>query len=166
MNGKDKARNKIHLFFFAGTFLHELAHYLFALLLGKAEGFSVLPGIEGDRFVFGSVKARARYKVLTSFIATAPLIWWTVLLLLMVHFRLIIMRGGRIPKVDFSLLLRKVRSLSRGDILFIWLFLQMLWAGRLSVTDLKNAAKGFLSVSGIFFLAAIAVLVYFSKTFL
>ena len=154
------------IFFFAGTFLHELAHYLFALLLGKAEGFSVLPGIEGDRFVLGSVKSRARYKVLTSFIATAPLIWWAVLLLLMVHFRLLIMRGGGIPRVDLSLLLRKVRSFSRGDILFIWLFLQMLWAGRLSVTDIKNAVKGFLSVSGIVLLAAIAALVYFSKTFL
>jgi len=154
------------IFFFAGTFLHELAHYLFALLLGKAEGFSMLPGIEGDRFVFGSVKSRARCKVFTSFIATAPLIWWAVLLLLMVHFRLLIMRGGGIPKVDFSLLLRKVRSFSRGDVLFIWLFLQMLWAGRLSVTDIKNAVKGCLSVSGIVLLAAIAALVYFSKTFL
>jgi hypothetical protein len=154
------------IFFFAGTFLHELAHYLFALLLGKAEGFSVLPGIEGDRFVFGSVKSRARYKVFTSFIATAPLIWWAVLLLLMVHFRLLIMRGGGMPKVDFSLLLRKGRSFSRVDILFIWLFLQMLWAGRLSVMDIKNAAKGFLSVSGVVFLAAIAALVYLSKTFL
>lgn len=154
------------IFFFVGTFLHELAHYLFALMLGRAEGFSVVPAIEGDKLVFGSVKSRTKYKVLSSFIASAPLIWWAVLVLLMIHLRLLIMRGSGIPKIDFSLLVRRVRLFSRWDILFIWLFLQMLWAGRLSATDMKNFAKGFLSVSGIVFIAAIAALVYFSKTFL
>lgn len=154
------------IFFFVGTFLHELAHYLFALMLGRAEGFSVLPAIDGDKLVFGSVKSRTRYKVLSAFIASAPLIWWAVLVLLMIHLRLIIMRGSGFPKIDFSLLSGRGRLFSRWDILFIWLFLQMLWAGRLSATDMKNFAKGFLSVSGIVFIAAIAALVYFSKTFL
>ena len=48
------------IFFFPGTFLHELAHYVAALVLGKAEGFSVWPRMEGNSFVFGSVKSRTR----------------------------------------------------------------------------------------------------------
>lgn len=153
------------IFFFFGTFLHELSHYLFALMLGRAEGFSVLPRIEGESFIFGSVKSRTRYKVLSSFVASAPLIWWAVLILLMIHLGFI-RTGSGMPEVNAAAVLRRLRSFSLRDLLFIWLFLQLLWAGRLSGPDIKNFSRGLLSVSGLVFLAAAVAVVYFSRRFL
>ena len=152
------------IFFFFGTLLHESAHYLFALIFGKAEGFSVLPKTEGNRFVFGSVRSRTRYRVLSSFIAAGPLLWWGLLFLILIHVRVVRLTGG-MPAIDFGPVLKKLRSFSWGDLFFIWLFLQFLWAGRPSMQDIKNFFRGLLSVSGAVFLAAAAALVYFSEKF-
>ncbi len=150
------------IFYVFGTFMHEIVHYVAALLLGKAEGFSIMPHVEGGSFVFGSVKSRVRYKVLSSFVAMAPLLWWAVLFLILRHLRLIEL-SGRMPNVRFGFLVERLQSFSVKDALFIWLFLQMLWAGMLSTQDVKNFFKGLLSVSGCVLVAIAAVLVYFSR---
>lgn len=150
------------IFYFLGTCLHELAHYIAALILGKAEGFSVLPKIEGDRFIFGSVKSRARYKVLTSFIAASPLVWWAVLVLILMHFHVIRISSG-MPEIDTGMIIRRIESFSLPDLFYIWLFMQMLWAGKLSMQDIKNFFRNLFSVSGFVLISAVAALIYFFK---
>jgi hypothetical protein len=54
---------KIKLFcravlFLFGTFLHEFSHFAVALFLGKPEGFSIMPRMEGGVYIFGAVRAR------------------------------------------------------------------------------------------------------------
>jgi glycosyltransferase involved in cell wall biosynthesis len=150
------------IFYLFGTFLHELAHYCAAALLGKAEGFSIMPRIEDDSFIFGSVKSKVRYKIFSSFVAIAPLLWWAVLILAFIHFGLIGM-SGRVPKVHFPMLFQKIRFFSFRDALFIWLSIQMIWAGMLSMRDIRNVLKGFFSFSGLLLAAGVASLVYLSR---
>jgi len=147
------------IFFFPGTFLHELAHYVAALFLGRAEGFSVWPKIEGNSFVFGSVKSRTRYKVLSSFIALAPVIWWGVLVLALRYLHFIGTPNG-VPSINFGMIVMKLKAFTSSDALFLWLFLQIVWAGRPSLQDVKNFISGFFSVSGVMLISAVAAVIY------
>ena len=147
------------IFYFFGTCLHELAHYVAALLLGKAEGFSVIPRIEGARFVLGSVRSRVRYKFLSSFIASAPLVWWAILFLTLLYLHIIQVRNG-MPIIPSGLAAKRLKAASFSDLLYLWVFIQLLWAGHLSVEDLKNVLRGMLSVSGMVFLSAVTILLY------
>jgi len=54
----------------------------------------------------------------------------------------------------------KLKSFTSSDILFIWLLLQILWAGRPSLQDLKNFIRGFFSISGIMLVSVAAGLIY------
>lgn len=152
------------IFFFPGTFLHELAHYGMALVLGEAEAFSIWPRIEGGNFVFGSVKSRTRYKVLSSFIALAPVIWWVVLVLTLryLHF---IGTLNCVPSINFGMIALKLKSFTSSDTFFLWLFLQILWAGRPSMQDVKNFIKGGVSVSGIMLVSVVTALIYIIRRF-
>ncbi len=152
------------IFFFPGTLLHELAHYCAASLFGKAEGFSVRPKVEGNSFVFGSVRSRTRYRVLSSFIAIAPLLWWIALFFLLEYLR-VIRRGSGIPGINFGLVAGKLRHFSLSDAFALWLFLQILWAGRPSLQDIKNFLTGFLSFSGLLLLSIAAGLIYLLRYF-
>ena len=147
------------IFYFFGTCLHELAHYVAALLLGKAEGFSVIPRIEGTRFVLGSVRSKVRYKFLSSFIASAPLVWWAILFLTLLSLHIIQVRNG-MPIIPSGLVAKRLKAVSFSDLVSLWVFIQLLWAGRLSVEDLKNVLRGMLSVSGMVFLSVVTVLFY------
>jgi hypothetical protein len=131
------------VFLLAGTFLHELTHYIAALILGRPAGFSVVPRICGDSIVLGSVTARTRFQVFSSFIAIAPLIWWPVLYRFFMHFAL--------PSL-------KMKPFSLENLLFLWLGIQLLWAGRLSSQDVRNFFAGLFSFSGLFLLLTIAAL--------
>jgi hypothetical protein len=153
------------IFFFPGTCLHELAHYIAALILGKAEGFSVRPKVEGGSFVFGSVKSSSKYKVLSSFIAIAPLLWWVVLVLILRYLH-VIGAGNSVPAIHFGMMVKKLKSFSLSDAFFLWLFMQILWAGRPSLQDVKNFFRGFLSVSGILLISMAAGLIYMTRHFI
>jgi hypothetical protein len=85
--------------------------------------------------------------------------------MIMVHLGLL-RTGSGMPEVDVAPALGRLRDFSLPDLLFIWLFIQLLWAGRLSLTDIKNFFRGLLSVSGLVFLSAAAALIYFSKRFM
>ena len=147
------------VFYLFGTFLHELSHYTAALFLGKPEGFSLMPKIEDGSFIFGSVKYRVRYKVLSSFIASAPLLWWVFLILMLLHFKLVLMSWW-VPGLNYSLIWQRLKSFSLSDVVLIWLFIQLLWAGRLSSKDVKNFFSGIFSVSGLVLISTIALIIY------
>jgi len=154
---------KIKLFcksilFLFGTFLHELSHFTVALLLGKPEGFSILPRIDGDSFIFGEVRARVRYKVLAVFIATAPLAWWVVLFFIVKHM-LTASQGPDIQGLNIAIFLEKLKSLSLRDVFPLWFAFQLLWAGRPSMQDMKTFFRGIVSPSGLFMISAAVLLV-------
>ena len=154
---------KIKLFFKSilflfGTFLHELSHFTAALLLGKPEGFSILPKVGGDSFIFGEVRARVRYKVLGVFIATAPLVWWVILFFMVKHI-LPVSQVSDMQGLSIAAIMGKLTSLSLRDVFHLWLACQLLWAGSLSLQDMKTFFRGILSLSGLFFIAVAVLLV-------
>ena len=131
-----------------GTFLHELAHYAAAQLLGKPEGFTVLPRREGNAVVFGRVTARVRYRVLSVFISAAPLIWWLAFVLLMEHLGIVLINWS-LPDVHFTLSQERFKAFSLDGLFYLWLSVQLLWAGRLSVQDIKSLLAGLFCISGV-----------------
>jgi hypothetical protein len=145
------------ILFLFGTFLHEFSHFAVALFLGKPEGFSIVPRREGDVFIFGAVRARVRYRVLSVFIAAAPLIWWILLLFVLRHAHAV-HPGTDIQGPGISRLLEKLRSFSIHDIFSLWLAIQLLWAGRLSAQDIKTCIQGIISISGLVFILLAALL--------
>ena len=52
------------------------------------------------------------------------------------------------PKVYITLSFERFASASPVDLLFLWLATQLLWAGRLSMQDIKMCLAGLFSVSG------------------
>ena len=158
---------KIKLFckavlFLFGTFLHESSHFTAALLLGKPEGFLVLPRIEGDSFIFGEVRARVRYKVLGVFIATAPLVWW-VALFFMVKNILPVSQGPEMQGLDIAVLPEKLKTFSARDVFPLWVACQLLWAGRLSMQDIKTCFNGIVSTSGLVLILSAVLLFKFVR---
>ncbi len=141
--------------FLPGTFLHELAHFTAALLLGKPLGFSLLPRRSGNSIVFGSTTARVRYKVLSVFISLAPLVWWLALLFLLNYFRIIHFTLAE-PNIRFLMPWEKLVPPSLHEVLFLWLAAQLLWAGRLSLQDIKTLLGGIFSLSGLVLIAGSA----------
>ena len=150
------------IFFLFGTFLHEFSHFTAALLLGKPEGFSILPRIDGDSFVFGEVRARVRYKVLGVFIATAPFVWWIILYFMVKHI-LPDSQGSDMQGINIAFFLEKLKSLSLRNIFSLWFSSQLLWAGRLSIQDMKTCLRGIVSPSGFFMISAAVLLIKFLK---
>ena len=59
------------------------------------------------------------------------------------------------PIISSGLVVKRLKSVSFSDLFYLWVFIQLLWAGHLSVEDLKNVLKGMLSVSGIVFLSVV-----------
>lgn len=147
-------------FFLAGTFLHELSHFAAALLLGKPEGFSILPKVVGDYFVFGEVRARVRYKVLGLFVAIAPLVWWVVLFFMVKHI-LQAYNGPDMQGLDLAIFIEKLKARSLRNVFYFWFSWQLLWAGRLSMQDMKTCFRGMMSPSGFFLTSASLLLAKF-----
>ncbi|MFO0752181.1 MAG: hypothetical protein U0411_02510 [Thermodesulfovibrionales bacterium] len=152
------------VFYLTGSFLHELAHYIAALLLGKPEGFSLIPRKRGRQIIFGSVTASYTYKVYGSLIAAAPLIWWGVLYLVLRDLGIlqVALDGSR-----FHLIVSAERAGKSllAHLPFLWLSIQLLWAGRLSTQDLKEFVRGLVSPSGAILIAAVVVCVMVIRNF-
>ena len=141
-----------------GTFLHELSHFAVAMLLGKSEGFSIVPRIDGDSFIFGEVKARVRFRILAVFIACAPLIWWALLLIIVKHV-LSDFSGPDVQRPSVTVFLEKLKTFSLRDVFLLWFASQLLWAGRLSTQDIKTCFRGIISPSGLFLIGTAVLLV-------
>lgn len=145
-----------------GTFLHELAHYIPALLFRTKPTFSVLPKLnEGTA---GRVThQQARYKISNTIIAMMPLIWWVLLFVIY----------NQIQLLSYSLLYEEITlrftALHHYTyvelITLIYLTWQLLWAGSLSRQDWLNAINGMVSISGVILIASI-VLLYYVKAYL
>lgn len=151
-------------FYLTGSFLHELAHYTAALLLGKPEGFSLIPRKEGQRIIFGSVTASYNYKVYGSLIAAAPLLWWGVLYLILQHLGILQVALDR-PHFHLAISAERAGESLLTRLPFLWLALQLLWAGRLSSQDLQEFVRGLVSISGVAFIVALVVCVIIVKNF-
>lgn len=152
-------RSILYLF---GTFLHEFSHFAVAVFLGRPEGFSIVPRIEGDTLIFGEVRARVRYKVLSVFIAAAPLIWWAFLLFMVKH----VLSASFVTAMqgfNITILLKKLRSFSLHDAFSLWFASQLLWAGRLSKQDIKTCFSGIISPSGLILISSTVLLVQFFR---
>ena len=143
-----------------GTFLHEFSHFAVAFFLGRPEGFSIVPRMEGNVFIFGEVKARVRYKVLSVFIAGAPLIWWT-LLLIMTRPAFFVRPGPDTQGFNIPMLMGKLKHFSIHDAFAFWLAFQLLWAGRLSIQDIKTCFFGLISPSGLLFISLVVLLLQY-----
>lgn len=149
-------------FYLFGTFLHESAHFISALLFGESSGFSLIPGTEENRIVFGRTTARVRCRVFHAFIAAAPLIWWFALGWLLnisdvPH--LILTSPERAPAV----IMKKIMHFSVKDLLFLWLAFQLFWAGKPSRQDVKIFFRGIVSPSGIALLAVLGMIIAFLR---
>jgi len=155
MNIKLFCRSILYLF---GTLLHEFSHFAVALFLGKPEGFSIVPKTKGDALIFGEVRARVRYKVLSAFIGAAPLIWWAVLVVMVKH-TLSVPPWNDMHELNITILMGRLRSFSLQDAFSLWLVFQLLWAGRLSTQDIKTCFGGIVSLSGLVLVASALLLV-------
>lgn len=144
-----------------GTFIHELAHYLAAAVFARPTGFRITPRIEGDAVVFGSVSCEARRKVALFFVGVAPLVWWYVLYMWLVHMGVVCTGAGGVH-IDCRLFLSKLKS----HLVLVWLIAQLLWAGKLSLDDLKAAVRGLFSFSGLAMIVSVAALYAFGGTVL
>ena len=150
------------LLFLFGTFLHEFSHFAAALVFGKPEKFSLMPKIEGDTFIFGEVRAKVRYKALSVFIASAPLIWWAVLVLLLKD----ALSDFCSPDMNLSsieIFRKKMHSFSSRDVFSLWFASQLLWAGLLSLQDIKTCFRGIISPSGVTFISLMILLHQFFR---
>ena len=152
-------RSILYLF---GTLLHESSHFAAALFFGKPEGFSIVPKIKGDTFIFGEVRARVRYKVLSVFIGAAPLLWWALLALMVKH-ALSVSPWTDMKGLNITMLLGRLRSFSLHDLFSLWLASQLLWAGRLSIQDIKTCFSGIISFSGLILISSALLLVQFFR---
>lgn len=146
--------------YLAGTFLHELAHLLAGMLLGRPAGFSILPRVQEDRVLFGSASVRVKYKVLGALVAAAPLLWWLVLYYTLLKQSRVLQISRAAVRIDTALLLYKVQHPAASDLVLLWLGIQLLWAGRLSTADLKAVAAGLCSPSGALALGLLGALLY------
>jgi len=152
-------RSILYLF---GTLLHEFSHFAAAFFLGRPEGFSIVPKIKGDAFIFGEVRARVRYKVLSVFIGAAPLMWWAVLAVMVKH-ALSVSPWNDTQGLNITILMGRLRSLSLHDVFSLWFASQLLWAGRLSIQDIKTCFGGIISFSGLIFISSVLLLVQFFR---
>jgi len=145
------------IFLLPGTFLHELMHLVFAMLLGaKVHSFSIFPKLRqsgGERYIeLGSVGFSSRIRVLDFLIAFAPLFLWFMLWVILMRFNIVI---GTFP--HFSL---NSSALFSFEHWWVWLVaFQLIVGGIPSSVDVKLAIKGFFSFSGL--VVALGVYLYF-----
>ncbi|MDH4231764.1 MAG: hypothetical protein OEW04_07010 [Nitrospirota bacterium] len=123
-----------------------------------------MPKIEGKTFVFGKVKARVRYKVLSVFIAAAPIVWWVFLFFMGKHF-LFLYHATDMQGLNFKILLPKLENCCFRGIFFLWVSFQLLWAGRMSIQDIRTCLSGILSPSGLMLILPAVLLWQFIRQF-
>lgn len=142
-------RTKLYLKLVAmlpGTFLHELAHYLPALLFCRNVKLSVIPSLK--EATAGRVTySKPTLKITETLIAVMPIVWWPVLLWILEKAHVMIVQ---FEPVKLNILLQYNPQLSATEYaLLVYVALQGLWAGSLSKKDWENAIDGLISYEGI-----------------
>lgn len=132
-------------YFFPGTYLHEIAHYLPALLFANGVSMSVIPSFK--RGTAGEVSySEPRFSAAKTIISLAPLLWWGVLLWMLAELHILIIE---IDGLKLYALLQYNPTLSAAQYLLAgYTFMQLVWAGTLSRKDWENAIDGLVSLSG------------------
>lgn len=124
------------LFRLPSTFLHELAHFIIALLtFSDVKGFSLIPRIENKRIVLGRVSVSPRYKVALTFVGFAPLLN-AVIAFAIYYYDVIVVNRIFTFILQFYLLLGSIPS----------------WQ------DIKVAIEGLFSISGIILIFSILII--------
>jgi len=136
----------IYLFYLPGLILHEGSHALAALMtLSSIKEIKLFPNIQFEdngayRVTYGYVSSAVRFKASFMLIGIAPLFLWLIP-------ANIVLTEGWISidtmKIYWDTILR-MRNLP-----FIYLFLQIFWAGFPSSQDWKVFFVGLFSVSGL-----------------
>ncbi len=120
----------IWLYFFLflpGIFLHELSHYVMALLLRvKVGNFSLWPQKKGKDLVLGSVQVRGVGPLRHSLVGVAPLLFGSLAVLVIGRFLHFDALGGEMMRGDLTAVLDILSgSIAMPD---FWLWLYLLFA--------------------------------------
>jgi len=121
-------------FFLPGTFLHELAHFLPAYYMGKVVSFSLRPRRSEKGIIFGEVVYLSRTPLDRAITSISPCVYWLVLVFWMQKtgfFNWKYSNGTLDISFVFDALGEGIRRIFLG-----YCFLQLLWAGRVSSTDI------------------------------
>lgn len=149
-----KTKLFLKLFFYLpGTLLHELAHYVPALIFRTRPTLSVLPSLRDDSA--GRVTHIVpKYGIQKTVIALFPALWIAVLLWAWSTLGILSIDTAM---QSISLTFRLPKYSVFGYLIFVYFSLQLLWAGTLSRRDLHNAIAGLFSLSG-----AVAVSLFYA----
>ena len=149
------------LFVLPATTMHELMHFLIAILtLSKITSFNLIPKIKWDdnnpaEIIYGSVGYVPKLKMLHIPISLAPLLLIPLSWFMLYYFHIINIL------VDFShLYVNYSTILSIKGIIALFAVIEMLWGSIPSTQDLKNVKDGILSLSFLFFMI-VAVGIYY-----
>jgi len=139
---------------FPGTALHELAHYIPALLLNAKPSLSLMPSFKHG--TAGRVTFREpSFGLAKTLIALTPIVWWYVLATLLVKLHLLDLSVPHMYRLEMALMYNP--SINPFEYAALALVsLQLLWAGGLSRKDLENAVDGLASFSGALTLIALS----------
>lgn len=109
--------------FLPGILIHELSHYLVALLLRADPGkFSLWPKSKRGRVVLGSVEIRKSHPIVHSVIGVAPLVVGSLVVWFIAQFLQFDRLGDAVSEGDFDRALQAIgSSLSTPDF-WIWLY--------------------------------------------
>jgi len=150
------------LFVLPGTTMHELMHFLIAVLtLSKITSFNLIPKVKWENSVpeviYGSVGYISRLKLFDIPINLAPLLLIPLSWLILHYFGYV-----NIPKHfnDIQFNYKPIFTI-KGAIAALFV-IEMLWASLPSSQDLKNVANGFMSISFLVFIL-ILVAAYFEQ---
>ena len=136
-----------------GTALHELAHYVPALLFNLKPSLSLLPSFKHN--TAGRVTFRTpAFGLAKTIIALMPLLWWAALGLLLSEFQLFKLSIADPYRIDFTLMYNPSLNLIQY-LLLVFVSIQLFWAGGLSRKDWENAIDGLASLSGILAISAL-----------
>lgn len=151
------------LFVLPATTMHELMHFLIAILtLSKITSFNLIPKIKWDdnnpaEIIYGSVGYVPKLKMLHIPINLAPLLLIPLSWFMLYYFHIIN------TLVDFSHLHVNYNFvLSIKGIIVLLIAVEMLWGSIPSTQDFKNVKDGILSLSFLFFMI-VAVGIYYDR---
>lgn len=165
------------IFYLIGTFLHEFAHYILAIVTFSTvpktatveeedangnkiqvqkKGFTIIPQIKTDKIVYGHVLAIPKIKAAFVLISIAPLIWIVVLYYMLTYLNYLhigINNGSFYSEFNYT------NFFTLKNWLVIYMSLQLLWAGTLSPQDIKMFFSGLFSISSLLMIA-VALWIY------
>lgn len=135
----------IYLFYLPGLILHEGSHVLAALLtFSSIKEIKLFPSVKFENngaytVTYGYVSSAVRFKASFMLIGIAPLFLWLIPIS-------IVLTGGWI-NID-TMKISWDATLQKDNLPFVYLFLQIFWAGSPSSQDWKVFFEGLFSVSG------------------